>query len=105
MKQNISKSSNTLLDNLGLHLNTKVERELQIDNKFYDGYVPELKLLIEVDGIRFHSSPEQKLNDLYKENLAKENDFNFIRITCDNLKEVPTILPQLIEKVNKFIPS
>ena len=102
LQQSISKSSTELLDNLATYLGTEIIREQQVDYKFYDGYVKELKLLIEIDGTYWHLGEEKEQNDLFKENLAKEKGFNFIRITCDELKEVPTVLPKLIKKVSQI---
>lgn len=95
-------------------INTKPEREVQdilknnniefttqyvLNNKIFDLYLPKYNLLIEVDGCYWHSKgilPEnmnkQQLrrwnNDRFKDKLASENNYKFMRIWEDEINEI-----------------
>lgn len=56
----------------------------KVDNSFYDFYLPEYNLLIEVDGKQHHSP---KLN-LPKNRLAKSKGYKLLRIKEKNVKYV-----------------
>lgn len=67
-----------------------------IKNKVFDFYIPSKNLLIEVDGVYWHSKNKQKLNDIQKKNvendniknkLAKDMGYNLIRIWEDEIEE------------------
>jgi very-short-patch-repair endonuclease len=47
--------------------------------RLYDFYLPEKNILIECDGDYWHSLPENVENDLFKDELAKKQNFKLIR--------------------------
>lgn len=54
----------------------------------YDFYVSKHNLLIECDGIYWHSFPEQKVRDADKTQLATENGYKLLRIPGDVVTEL-----------------
>lgn len=52
-----------------------------LEGKFYDFYLPELHLLVEVDGEYWHRFPAAIKNDLEKHNIAKIKQIKLLRIT------------------------
>lgn len=51
------------------------------------------RLLIEYDSVgKFHADDEAIKNDIEKENFAKENGYNFLRLTKDDVKDINTII-------------
>lgn len=52
----------------------------KIEGTEFDIYVPELNLLMEYDGIYWHKGRGKKERDAKKETIAKNNNFNFLRI-------------------------
>ncbi len=71
------------------------EREFEINGKFYDFHLPH-KILIEVDGVYWHSRDAVKLNhrqlrqrveDRFKNVLARAKGFTLIRIWEDEVCE------------------
>ena len=83
----ISKTCDQLLSKLEEKIGFKVIREYKIQHRLFDGYIPQLKLLIESDGSYFHSFSKQIKNDQYKNQLAKSVGFNLIRVKNDGLKD------------------
>lgn len=72
-----------------------------IKNKVFDIYIPSQNLLIEVDGIYWHSRNKTNLNtaqlknvenDNIKNGLAKEMGYNLLRVWEDDIKNVPEYL-------------
>lgn len=69
-------------------LEIKFEREYSPDwikPKRYDFYIPQYKLIIEMDG-RLHNNQDVKLNDEYKDKMASVNGLRIVRINCDYRK-------------------
>ena len=78
-----SKPCTKILDSLEEYLGIKIRREFPIhDNKcglkFYDGQWK--RMLIEVDGSYWHSKPEQKINDMFKDYIASKHGYRLYRI-------------------------
>lgn len=74
-----------------------------IKNKVFDIYIPSQNLLIEVDGIYWHSRNKTNLNTIQRKNiendnikngLAKEMGYNLLRVWEDDIKNVPKYLRQ-----------
>ena len=68
----------------------------ELSGKFYDFYIPEKHLLIEVDGIYWHGrdvkklDPTQKrvrINDQFKNILATECGYKLLRFWEDEIEE------------------
>ena len=79
--------------------NLKIEYETQkiIKNKIFDFYIPKNNLLIEVDGCYWHGNPEKykilnntqkknKINDVFKDSLAKGLNYKIERVWESDLK-------------------
>jgi very-short-patch-repair endonuclease len=81
-----------LLINNNIKFETQFKIKYNCNVKFYDFYLPEYNLIIEADGDYWHGNPNKynnddlnevqikcKVNDLIKDKLAKENNYNLIR--------------------------
>lgn len=62
--------------------------EYKLDNKAYDVYVPELNLIIEYDGARWHQNIENDIRKC-KETLQYDNNINILRIREDGCPNFP----------------
>lgn len=77
--------------------------------KFYDVYLPDMKLLIEFDGDYYHKTQYNECrNDMQKKNyfndkekdvLAAKNGYKLIRITETESKDIVSIKKLIIEKL------
>jgi very-short-patch-repair endonuclease len=83
-RTSVSKCADRLLDKIEQFLQYPINREYSVENKVYDGYISRLNLLIESDGSYWHSIPEQKLNDRFKDELAKKHGFILLRFKNDS---------------------
>jgi len=72
------------------------QREYEIMGKFYDFYLPEKNVLIEVDGIYWHARDagkldyrqiKQRIEDSYKNSIAKASKKALVRIWEDEVSE------------------
>jgi very-short-patch-repair endonuclease len=79
-------------------LNIEYETQKIVGGKIYDFFIPSKNMLLEVDGIYWHSknkelkdmSPMQKktfYNDIKKNVIAKNNGYEIERVWEDDLKE------------------
>ena len=98
MTLTVSKTATALLDKLEELLGLKIVREYQLENKYFDGYIPELRVLIESDGTYWHQ--KKKNNDRHKSRMAENAGLLLIRITNDSpsdhayaLKEILQVIP------------
>lgn len=84
----------TILESNGV----KYEHPYQVDKKVFDFFIPEKNLLIEVDGIYWHSKnltdgemnevqKKHKINDAVKNNLAKSLGYKLLRVWEDEINE------------------
>ena len=95
LKQRESKTATTLLNKLENILDLKIEREHKLENRYFDGYIPELKTLIESDSPYWHKRQKDSQNDRYKEQIAKTAGLRLIRVKNDS----PADHEQAIEKI------
>jgi len=95
-----SKSGTLFLNQLENSLNLKIEREFNLQNKFYDGKIN--NILVEVDGTYFHRTSKQKKNDEYKDQLAKDHGYILYRFTVDSEKEVPKALIKYASQIEEL---
>jgi len=58
--------------------------------RWYDFYLPEFNILIEVDGRYWH--PTNNKNDIFKNNLAKKNNFKIVRVWADEIHKLWRIM-------------
>ncbi len=71
------------------NINIEFEHQYKLNDRRFDFYFPKLNLLLELDGIAYHSDSIENLNmininskqnDIIKNKLAKEANINLIRI-------------------------
>jgi len=84
LKQKVSKTCATFLDTVEALLDTKILREYKIETRYFDGYIPKFNLLIESDGVYWHSKEKMKRTDQIKEDLAKSAGLRLIRVINNN---------------------
>jgi len=95
----VSSCANLLLDKIASFLRITVEREFQIQNKFFDGYIPSLNLLIESDGKFWHSL--NKDNDRQKTKLAKISGYTLFRVENNSADDVDSAFQKFQQWYNK----
>ena len=54
----------------------------------YDVYIKDINLLIEYDGLKWHSYEKAKINDIKKNNIAKNNKLKLIRLRECGLEKI-----------------
>jgi hypothetical protein len=69
--------------------NIQCEQQKKLDDGkhswLYDVYIPELNLLVEIDGEYWHLRKNQLHKDVLKTKFAKKLGFNLLRLSSDNL--------------------
>lgn len=60
----------------------------------YDFYISDINLLIEFDGVYWHSLKEVKLRDIKKTKYAKNNGYNLLRFNEKNLDNFENIIKE-----------
>ena len=76
MFPNVGHNEKKLLDELEQKMNIKILRQFEVDGYFVDGYIPKLRLVIEID-----EKPKDKEKDIKRQNtIEKELNCKFIRI-------------------------
>ncbi len=93
-KTTVSRCASLLLDKIESYLQCSIEREYQIEDRFFDGCIPNLNILIESDSIHWHSSKEAKLRDSLKDELAIKYGYDLIRVKNSNLNTVNSAFEQ-----------
>lgn len=79
------------------------------DIRFYDFKIKDKNILLEIDGDYYHGNPntkkhffrveETKLNDAFKDQLAKDNNYKLIRIWESDIKKNPNIILTKLQEV------
>ncbi len=64
----------------------------------YDFYISKLNLLIEFDGVYWHSLPKVKIRDVKKTQYAKENHYDLLRISEHTLCAFEGTILNLLKK-------
>lgn len=78
---NIGKNEEQMLDELELSLGFKIYRQFEVEGYFIDGYIPKLKLAIEIDEKKFHRKTKTKNKDkIRQKEIEKKLGCKFIRI-------------------------
>jgi len=90
----ISKSATVFLDELEKLIGKKIEREFELDGRFFDGKIE--NLLIEVDCPYWHSHLDRIAIDKQKNNIAERNGYKLKRFIISNEKDIPIILHKII---------
>lgn len=65
-----------------------VEENFVLENYKYDVYIKDINLLIEYDGIHWHSKEQTIQNDLLKNKIADNNGFDILRIREQGLNQI-----------------
>ena len=97
-----SASETLFLDGLEKILGRNIKRQFVLhtntgSRRYYDGYLTNTNIIIEVDGARWHSSEERLKNDSFKEKLATINNYKVVRFKVNNLSEVSSALGLVTE--------
>ncbi len=78
---NIGKNEKQILDELELSLGFKIYRQFEVEGYFVDGYIPKLRLAIEIDEKKFHGKNKTKDKDkIRQKEIEKALGCKFIRI-------------------------
>jgi len=90
----------------------KILERLKIDHIFqfrpenfsmvYDFYIPNMNLLIEFDGIYWHSLKEVKLRDIEKTKYARDDGYNLLRFDETNLDNFENVILETIKKEENY---
>lgn len=83
-------------------LGYKFRRQYSVDHYLIDFYCLELKLVIELDG-SIHDTPDQKEDDIYRQEYLEKFGIKFIRITNDELMGNPNLAFGRIEDKIKIL--
>ena len=94
-------------------LNVKYSDQKKVSTKYYDFYLPEYNLLIEVDGDYYHAKDrDKKLNEMQKKNIvndhkkniiANSKGYNIIRFWESTIKnKTLTVIKELKEELRKI---
>lgn len=67
-------------------------------SRIYDFYIQNMNLLIEFDGIYWHSLEKSELNDKEKTEYAKDNGYNLLRFNENNLEDFEGVILERIKK-------
>jgi len=77
---NVGKYEKQILDNLENELHYKILRQYKVGKYHLDGYIPELRLAIEVDE-KYHRTKRQRIKDAKREQYIKEKlECEFLRL-------------------------
>lgn len=104
-----------IFENILLKLGINFEYQFQLKHSLFDFYLTDLNILIEVDGDFHHCNPNSnhkdaiypiqkktKLNDDYKNNLAKLNNYTLIRFWEHDIKNnIDEVILKLKEIINQ----
>lgn len=74
-----------------------IKYEHKIDNKSFDIFIPDFSLLVEYHGLKWHSMPHSKKNDIEKYRLAKKSGLGMIVIYEDEWKTKRQIIESILK--------
>ena len=99
----ISKTASILIDKVEKYIGVPIVREFQLENRFYDAYIPQLGMLIESDGEYWHKRND---TDIEKNKLAEQYGFKLVRVTNNNQKDIPlcfNIIKNYIDETSRSL--
>lgn len=79
-----SKSAKLFLDLIECHFGIILEREFELQNKFFDAQYNDI--IIEVDSDYWHKSKRQRANDIRKNDIAIRNGYKIYRFKVNGLR-------------------
>ena len=97
---NPSKSCVEFLNKLENMFDVKIEREIQLSGKFYDGKFN--NILIEVDSDYWHNI--NKTDDI-KNEIAKNNNFILYRFKVNGIKEVDAVINKNLDALKNILEN
>lgn len=71
-------------------------------SKIYDFYISDINLLIEFDGVYWHSLIEVRLRDIEKTEYAENNGYNLLRFNENNLDSFESLILEKIKKEENY---
>jgi len=71
-------------------------------NMIYDFYISKMNLLIEFDGVYWHSLSKVKERDMEKTEYAKDNGYNLLRFNENNLDDFESSILEKIKKEENY---
>lgn len=83
-------------------LNVDYEQQFKIGRYLCDFTLPEHKLVIECDGIYWHSSAKQQATDKRKNEYLMDQGYTVLRLSGDTIRESPTQCKEAILNLLKF---
>lgn len=89
-----------ILDELGI----AHENEFELEDRYYD-FIIEVEgrtYLLEIDSVNFHSTEKQLANDILKNEIAKRNNYNLIRLEGVGKDKKVTIKKKLEKCLNNL---
>jgi very-short-patch-repair endonuclease len=88
---------------LRFYFGNKIKKQFNLNNKFYDYKLGD-KILIELDGVYWHSNENAQIKDKEKDKLAKDNGFIIFRVSDKEVKNIKILnkIQELNEKFNKI---
>jgi len=78
---------------------TRFRRQFSINNFIVDFYSPDIKMVIEVDGMTHHPDDEREY-DVYRQSSLEACGINFVRFTND---EIYGNLNWVVEEISKEV--
>jgi very-short-patch-repair endonuclease len=94
-----SYTENIILKKLEKLLDVKIERQFRLDNKLYDGRIG--RILLEIDGIFWHSKTKDRINDHEKDKIARNHGFKLIRLRISSLKDINNVIASNIKLIRE----
>ena len=90
----MSKSSQKFLNLIEQEFSIKIEREFELQYKFFDGKYNDI--LIEVDSKYWHRTKRQLRNDAKKNKIAKENGYKLFRFVVNDERHATKVFEENI---------
>lgn len=102
-----------LLRSMGIEYKRQFKLSYGFKNRYYDFYLPEYNLVIEVQGDYFHGNEnkfgdnlskmqlENKENDVFKKNLAKIQNYEYLDVWENQINNFPNkVKKKVYDKIN-----
>jgi hypothetical protein len=99
-----SSKLNGTVSNILDELNIEHENEFEIEGRYFDFIivVEGKQYLLEIDSVNFHSTEQQLANDILKNDIAKRNKYNLVRLEGVGKDKKATIKKKLEKCLNNL---
>jgi very-short-patch-repair endonuclease len=94
-----SYTENIILKKLEKFLNIKIERQFFLNGRYFDGRYK--NILLEVDGVFWHSKTKDLINDHEKDKIARMHGFKLIRLRISSLKDINNVIASNIRLIRE----